>query len=151
MTSDQISDWATVLAAMLAAVGLWLAARQLRIQNRQRLLELGNFYIARYWQIDDDLLITSKETADHTRQRHRYLRLCEDEYDAARLGWLDEEQWSVWHRQFLSETGSAHLEGDLSECDPEGNGFTSIRACLQQFRRDGNPHEWTGCTARRST
>lgn len=149
MTSEQISAWATVLGAGLAAVGLGLAARQLRIQNRQRLLELGNFYIARYWQIDDDLLLTVKGTAEHTRQRHRYLRLSEDEYDAARLGWLDGEQWSVWHRQFLTKTSSTHLESDLSVCDPEGQAFTKIRACLGQLRSDGKSHEWGDCAARR--
>ena len=31
----------------------------------------------------------------------RYFNLCENEFDSARLGWLDPQQWAVWHSAYV--------------------------------------------------
>ena len=48
--------------------------------------EFGNLYIQRYWNIDDDLLLALKGSEKHRRHGRRYLRLFEDEFDVASLG-----------------------------------------------------------------
>ena len=140
-----IGEIATLAAVVVAAIGLLLTAQQLRIQNRQRLLELGNFYIARYWQIDDDLLLTKRTDEAHKGHRHRYLRLCEDEYDAARAKWLDSEQWAIWHMGLVGERSRELLEDDLSVRDPKLEAFVSLRTCLAQVERQGEPHSSERC------
>lgn len=91
------ATWIGLGTLVTAVVGLSLVAWQLRDQRRAMRAEFGNFYIQRYWAIDDAMLLEPKGTDDHRRQRHRYLRLFEDEFDVASLGFLDDEQWAVWH------------------------------------------------------
>lgn len=141
------ADIATIAASLAAVAGLVAIWLQLKTQNQQRQLELGNFYINRYWQLDDDMLLTDKREVDHRRHRHRYLRLTEDEYDAASFGWLDEEQWRVWHAVFVTERGASALRADL-EAVAVDSGFESIRACLMQREAAAEGHQAKECAAR---
>ncbi len=84
-----ISDIATVATA----VGVLLAAAGLIAQARQRKFGLAQIYIQRYWDLDDLKRLDPGQNA-HTIS---YLRLCEDEYEVARLGWIDSGVWRVWH------------------------------------------------------
>ena len=109
--------------------------------RKQQRLELGNLYIQRFWQIDDDLLRFAKGTAEHRQARHRYLRLCEDEFDAAAHDWLDQRQWAVWHGWLAAETQRPVLRDDLQTCDPDSSRFERIRKCLSR----PNGHPWPEC------
>ena len=148
MTLDDWAAVATIAASAVAVAGLVTIFLQLRTQSQQRRLELGNFYINRYWQLDDDLLLTDKNDKAHQRHRHRYLRLTEDEFDAARVGWLDGEQWSVWHAVFVAKSGWESLKADLAAVAADGSGFESIRACTKQREDDGVSHDTHSCAAR---
>jgi hypothetical protein len=44
---------------VIAAIGLLLTARQLKIQNRQHRLEWGKAYSVRFWAIDDELTMVN--------------------------------------------------------------------------------------------
>ena len=61
-------------------------ATQLKIQNRQHRLELGGLCINRFWSVDDELTMAdpASEPERYKRLHIRYLKLCEDEFDAAR-------------------------------------------------------------------
>lgn len=131
---------------VVAVGGVTLAMRELRQGNRQQRLELGNLYIQRYWQIDDDMLRLPKGSQEHTHSRHRYLRLCEDEFEAARNGWLDDAQWAVWHSWLTRENGQWQLKSDLDACDLSAAGFEHVRNCLE----GGVEHSWDECRANRS-
>src|SRR3954468_16244014 len=91
------ATWVGLGTMVIAIVGLSLVGWQLREQRRAMRAEFGNLYIQRYWQIDDDLLLEAKGSDRHKQHRHRYLRLFEDEFDVALLGFLDGEQWRAWH------------------------------------------------------
>jgi hypothetical protein len=147
LTMEIASLAMTGLGVLIAAIGVPLFYAQLRLQNRQRKFELGNFYIQRFWEIDDAMLREPKGTDSHRRERHRYLRLCEDEYDAARYGWLDREHWSIWHEWLTSVKGASNLRSDLMACDPKENGFPSIRACLAQLEDEKQPHSIEFCAS----
>jgi hypothetical protein len=147
LTMEILSLAIAGLGALIAAVGVPLLYAQLRLQNRHRKLELGNFYIQRFWEIDDAMLREPKGTDSHRRERHRYLRLCEDEYDAARYKWLDREHWSIWHEWLTSTKGASNLRSDLMACDPGENGFPSIRACLAQLEDEAPPTSSNLCDA----
>ena len=86
-------------------------------QARQRKLNLAQLYIKRYWDLED--LRLAQEVPDHVLAL-RYDRLCEDEYEVARLGWIDTNVWAVWHRSiqsYLNEAERNVAEFDLlSQC-----------------------------------
>lgn len=136
-----------IVTALAATVGLFFAGWQLREQTRQKRLNLGQFYIERYWSIDDQLLLATKGASDHRQHRHRYLRLFEDEFDAARLKWLDAEQWTVWHAYLDNPQQAELVADDLAICDPEGQNFVLLRTCLHQRANDGRPHRSKTCAA----
>jgi hypothetical protein len=148
MSVETMSLVITALGVLIAAFGVPALFVQMRLQLRQRKLELGNFYIQRYWEIDDAMLFEPKGTDSHRRQRHRYLRLCEDEYDAASYRWLDPMHWKIWHEWLTSPKGASALEDDLAACDPGRERFPSVRACLAQVRAEGRSHSIERCAAR---
>jgi hypothetical protein len=102
--------------------------------------QFGNRYIERYWRIDDELLLEAKGTKKHTQHRHRYLRLFEDEFDVADLGFLDPQQWSAWH-SVLDETKQLDLvREDLRLCNTEKDQFAGLRRCVVQRGQEKGPH-----------
>jgi hypothetical protein len=141
-----ISDWLALGTFIVAVVGVVGGLMALRQGNRQQKLELGNLYIQRYWEIDDELLQLPKGSPEHRQSRHRYLRLCEDEFEAARRGWFDERQWSVWHEWLTKSRTAEMVASDLKSCDPETTRFDLVRACLTS----GPGHSWEQCPVRRS-
>ena len=147
MSVETMSLVITALGVLVAGVGVPALYVQMRLQLRQRKLELGNFYIQRFWEIDDAMLLEPKGSDSHRRQRHRYLRLCEDEYDAASYRWLDPMHWTIWHQWLTSPKGASALEDDLAVCDPEAERFPSVRACLAQVRAEGTSHSIDSCAA----
>jgi hypothetical protein len=60
-------------------------------------------YSVRFGAIDDELTMTdpASDPERYARLQKRYLKLREDEFDAARLRWLDPSQWAVWHSAYL--------------------------------------------------
>ena len=128
-------------------MALLLTARQLRIQNRQHRLEMGALYIGRFWSVDDELTMTdpASEPERFRRLRMRYLKLCEDEFDAARLGWLDPQQWAVWHSAYQRPSLRAELESDIVKYG-DGLDLPSLKACLAQTASAG-PHDPQTCLA----
>ena len=145
--AQELASWATAAGAVIAAIGLLLTARQLKIQNRQHRLELGGLYINRFWSVDDELTMAdpASEPERYKRLRIRYLKLCEDEFDAARLGWLDPQQWAVWHSEYLRASLRAELESAIRD-HGDALDLRSLKACLAQTASVG-PHDAQTCSA----
>jgi hypothetical protein len=145
--AQELASWATAAGAVIAAVGLLLTARQLKIQNRQHRLELGTVYINRFWAVDDELTMTdpASEPERYKRLRVRYLKLCEDEFDAARLGWLDPQQWAVWHSAYLRPSLRSELESAILD-HGDTLDLPSLKACLAQTASAGT-HDPRMCSA----
>jgi hypothetical protein len=145
--AQELASWATAAGAVIAAIGLLLTARQLKIQNRQHRLELGGLYINRFWSVDDELTMADPESEPerYKRLRIRYLKLCEDEFDAARLGWLDPQQWAVWHSEYLRASLRAELESAIRD-HGDALDLRSLKACLAQTATVG-PHDAQTCSA----
>lgn len=130
----------TLLIALIGVVGGLIALRQGRQQQR---LELGAQYLERYWQIDDDLLSYEKGSREHHHARHRYLRFCEDEFEAARNKWFNLGQWNVWHSWLTTEEARTRIGADLNAFKSAGDGFEYVTRCLSG-RSD---HSWSECPA----
>ena len=137
-------------AACLAVIALYFTMKQIKHQVAQTKYQAGAFYIGRYWAIDDDLLLTDEESDDHRKHQFRYLRLCEDEFEAALHEWLDLSQWKVWHDEvFGTADFAARAEADFANClpRPESDDFRWVRLCTTHTRDYGD-HKWEHCAAR---
>lgn len=142
--------WVGLGTLVTAIVGLTLVAWQLHEQRRTMRAEFGNLYIERYWQIDDALLMETKGSDTHNQHRHRYLRLFEDEFDVASLGFLDARQWRAWHAVLDDTKPLERLKDDLRVCNPANDEFVRLRACIRQRDHDGKPHKIGECLGRSS-
>lgn len=136
-------DWLTVIGALvagLAAVGaLWVTWRQRRI-------ETGLRYLERYWKIDEDLIASPKVSKRHIQDRYRYLRLCEDQFDAASRTWIDPGQWRVWHSWLATAATQEQLKEDLRAVKQAGHGgFDALQRCLWE----SGGHAWRRCPGRK--
>jgi hypothetical protein len=132
-----------------AVVGLSLVGWQLRLQRIAMQAEFGNLYIQRYWSIDDDLLIALKGSEEHRRHRHRYLRLFEDEFDVASLGFLNPHQWRAWHAVLDGEKALVRVKDDLKVCNPAEDEYELLRACIRQRDREETIHGVANCLGRK--
>ncbi len=144
-----VPSWIGLGTLLTAAVGLALVGWQLREQRRALRADFGNLYIQRYWEIDDALLLEPKDTERHRRHRHRYLRLFEDEFDVAGLGFLDAQQWRAWHSILDEPKAMALVRDDLRTCDEAGERFQNLRACIAQRDAEGRPHDIASCSGTR--
>jgi hypothetical protein len=141
------ASWLGLGTLVTAVVGLSLVAWQLQQQRRTMRADFGNLYIQRYWQIDDALLLEAKGSEQHRQHRHRYLRLFEDEFDVFHLGFLDHSQWRAWHSVLNNPHDLSLVKEDLEVCNPQGDEFERLRACVSQRERDGSGHDIKRCAA----
>jgi hypothetical protein len=105
------------IAWVATAVGVLVAAFSVRAANSQRRRQFETIYVQRYWALMDQLSLDALKdgqskphnsmgpltVADgqeicHNDQRivHSYLRLCEDELELRREGWISSETWAIW-------------------------------------------------------
>jgi hypothetical protein len=112
MTISDIAGLATAFAVLLAAGGLFA-------QIHQRKFSLAQVYVQRYWEVDEPFLSTPPPP-DGSSDAKRYLRLCEDEYDVAKLGWVDVGVWKIWHQGIRTQVKNLSYDtqdfANLSEC-----------------------------------
>jgi hypothetical protein len=140
--------WVGIGTLVAAIVGLNLVGWQLRKQRRGMRAEFGNLYVQRYWEIDDGLLLEEKGSKKHDQHRHRYIRLFEDEFDVAALGFLDRRQWRAWHSVLDDSKALRRVKGDLLVCNPTDDEFQRLRACIEQRDRDRASHDIMDCQGR---
>lgn len=139
--NDRVELAAAWTAALLALGVLLWEFHRVKIDRRAN---VTSSYLARYWQIDDDLLIADKGSESHRQHRHRYVKLCEDEFEAARAGVLDLHLWRQWHEWLADGEMQSRLADDLNTVDPETTRFSYLRACLSMTAS----HAWSDCPAR---
>jgi hypothetical protein len=109
---------------LFAAGGLWA-------QTRARKFELALVYIQQYWAVDKDLIQESRPATDSASVQ-RYLRLGEDEFDAARQGCIDVSIWRIWHDGMRMQVRDDNL-------DPAE--FKQLKLCM----KEETDHEATKC------
>lgn len=118
------------IAGVATAVAVLIAAASLFAQSRARKFGLAQVYIKRYWEVDEFLLHDRFPPPDSPNAR-RYLRLCEDEFDVVRQGWIDVAIWRTWHEGIRSQVELLRL--DVSEYD-------HLKRCM-----DDHDHTPTRC------
>jgi hypothetical protein len=97
-------------AAIATAVGVLFALIGIRQVQRQRLRQFEDFYVARYWKIMDQFSLrvlrgngTGQISRDDEKAVYGYLRLCEDEFDLRREGWISNSSWIFWTDGMLAQ------------------------------------------------
>ena len=140
-----MSFWETPsITEIVTLVGILGGVGTLYATMRLRKTTFGLEYIKRYWDIEDRL--RSAEAAGDQEgkklQVERYIRLCEDEYELAELGFVDSRSWPVWHtgiRQLLLGSLSEDSAIILAERNYQ---FELVRECLRQ---PDTEHKAWGC------
>ncbi|MFC6359432.1 hypothetical protein [Luteococcus peritonei] len=143
---DLIQTLATVGTLCVALWATWMARDQLAEAERQRKVQIGLQYLERYWDVSDSLLHSVKGSEEHRQHQHRYLILCEDEFEAAREEWLDDGMWERWHQWLVTESGREQTHADLAQCQ-RTNAFEFVRSCLG----GAVGHSWQACPAHPDT
>lgn len=91
------------LPQWLTLVGITLCASALRAAQCQRILQFENLFVQRYWTLIDRLSLTAlsgdsngKLQDDDNRIIRAYFRLCEDELELRKSGWISDSTWKMW-------------------------------------------------------
>jgi hypothetical protein len=119
------------IAGIATAVAVLIAAGGLFAQSRARKFGLAQVYIERYWVVDEYFL-PARRPEPTSADARRYLRLCEDEFDAAQQGWIDVAVWRTWHSGIREQVHELNL--DVSAYD-------HLRVCMA----GAAGHEATSC------
>ncbi|OLT25698.1 hypothetical protein BJF82_04905 [Kytococcus sp. CUA-901] len=129
------------LEGLIAALGLVFVGWQIRLQTRAEKEGLTHAYLSRYWEIDD--CVRSPGIPEHELNYHlaRYLRLTEDEFEAARLGWLPTHRWEVWHEWLCDDRFRDELSTRVDTVGPPEGECMHLRRCLGV----GQAHTWADC------
>lgn len=90
------------IASIATAVGVFIAMYQLFLSRQQAQAVFEQTFVSRFWGIEDDRL---RATESEDVNRRRYLRLCEDQYEHARLGQLSKRTWDIWHEGIQAGVG----------------------------------------------
>lgn len=135
-----------IILLLIGFAGVLVAVLGVRSSRKQRRVDTGNLYLQRYWKIDDALLISPKGSPEHLRHQHRYLRLSDDEFDAAEQQWIDQSQWIIWHSWLATDQTRRQLTADLSAIGATELDFQNLRLCVE---KSGVGHPWASCAAHR--
>lgn len=100
------------IGQLATAVGVFLAWLTLRAARRQRLRQFETIYVQRYWTLMDGL---STDAAAGRRSgglaesdekiARAYIRLCEDELELRREGWISAVTWRIWRDGIAAQMG----------------------------------------------
>lgn len=128
------------IAAVVAAVGVLLVWGQLYASRRQARATFEHGFVDRYWEISD--LVHAGEA-----RPERYLRLCEDEFEAMRQGSVSWRTWDVWHAAIRAECETHRTYVDrhaltwLGQCLEVGDHVGADCPALFAMSGDGRPIE----------
>ncbi|WP_449372015.1 hypothetical protein [Arthrobacter psychrolactophilus] len=96
---NTVALWAQIITAAALIIALF----QIVGDRTQRLRERENLYVQRYWQLLDAMspsLYEEGELAlDSPTDRRAclsYLRLCEDQLNLRRSGFITDRTWKIW-------------------------------------------------------
>ena len=115
------SDFAD-LSSIVTATAAIFAVFQLVAVRTQRHRDFENLYVQRYWQLLDrmpDRLYLNHEISapnpDELRLAVAYLRLCEDEVDLRKQGFITDRTWTIWSEGILAQLQGTIYENALAE------------------------------------
>lgn len=123
----------------IMTLSLLFGALALRASQRQRLRQLEMLYVQRYWALMDKLSLAalrgtplSSVNDDDERVVRTYLRLCEDELELRRQGWLSTATWRLWSvgmEQQVRRWPFRIVWAEIAEADAEDFGL--LRRLMQ--------------------
>ena len=120
MNFSDVADLGSVLTAAAAIFAVF----QLVGARTQRHRDFENLYVQRYWQLLDrmpDRLYLNHEIPapdpDERRIVVAYLRLCEDEVDLRKQGFITDRTWAIWSEGILAQLqGAVYTKALVEHC-----------------------------------
>lgn len=128
----------TEIASVATAFGVLGGFGAITVQARTRKFDIARTYVERYWMIDDAIrMSTARNEPDLVVHQQRYLRLSEDEYDLARLGWISDRVWREWHTA-IRHQAPGYLPAPPYPDIPDE--YARLIACLADLDPDHKAH-----------
>jgi hypothetical protein len=143
------------IAWVATAVGVFVAVFAVRAANSQRRRQFETIYVQRYWALMDQLSLDahkgcepqSLDSSGHaaaiaagphvsdTDQRvvRSYLRLCEDELELRREGWISRETWAIWRTGIAAQLDRWPFKPVWYEVDKQTGPHPPDRAVHEEF------------------
>jgi hypothetical protein len=91
------------IISWIMTLSLFFGALAVRASQRQRLRQLEMLYVQRYWALMDKLSLSALRgipstavDAEDEKVVRAYLRLCEDQLELRKQGWLSTATWRFW-------------------------------------------------------
>jgi hypothetical protein len=114
------------IASVVTAIGIVIAVVGLRQTQRQRLRQFEALYVKRYWELMDRLSLaalkedrTSSVVDEDQRAIRAYLRLCEDQLELRREGWISSATWLVWAEGIMNQLMRCPFDEVWAEVEKE--------------------------------
>jgi hypothetical protein len=130
--------------------------------RKQRLRELEDNFVRRFWDISDRLSFEAHKGRSDDNEISRddrdaalaYLRLCEDELDYRKLGWISNGTWRLWSQSMstlLSRYPYMEVWDEVrTETDgPWSQEFELLRKSQTQLDPYGNGKFYDPCPRRK--
>ena len=139
---QNIAAVATTVAALIALFAGVVAAKSLWALNRQRIRQFETTFVERYWSLMDRLSLAAlrgvhqPNIADEDAKVSRlYLRLCEDQLELRRDGWISDETWEVWEPGIIAQIHRWPFSAEWEHVMLETDEFKLLRALIDPERR----------------
>lgn len=138
-------DVARLVIEILTLIAIAFAVLQLVGDRNQRHREFENLYVQRYWNLvdrmSDDLYLKSNEElrrpSSDSRLMVAYLRLCEDQIDVRKEGFVTDRTWKIWGGGIRTQLEEAAYKRQFKENESD---LPSLTAFLQDQQ---DPLRWT--------
>jgi hypothetical protein len=129
------------IAAVATTVALIVVVFQLVSERTSRHREFENLYVQRYWELMDRLSFDvpcrpaiERLNAQDGRACLAYLRLCEDELDLRKQGFVTDSTWTIWAEGIKSQSSAAPF-ADILKGQPDKQ-LPALRAFLKDNGKD---------------
>jgi hypothetical protein len=127
----------TALSGIATAIGVFVAARQLFLAQRQNVTNFEDSFAKEYRKLASKLPtkallgepLTDAEYAEHFDELYHYCDLCNQQVFLHKLGRISEKTWAYWQDGIASNMRRPAFERAWAEIAARANGdFSELRA-----------------------
>lgn len=136
------------IATCVTAFGVVVATLGLRASRRQRLRQFEMLYVQRYWTLMDQLSLAARRGTSggpvpegDEKVVLAYFRLCEDQLDLRKFGWISDTTWKLWSTGMEDQFQRWPFD-DIWETTSSLPGFARLRECAPNRFGECQPSWW---------
>ena len=129
------------VASIATAFGVFIAVLAVRVSNLERRRQFETIFVQRYWSLIDRLSLDAQkghrrpqiEVSDEKAVRS-YLRLCEEELELRKEGWITGETWQIWQTGMIAQLRRWPFDVIWTEVNKQTGPERTDRSAPEEFR-----------------